>query len=104
MLFHSKMMSIPDQFDCAIALDGGSLSLAWPVRGEMVSYVLNRSINARGTCDFETVARNGCMLSGEDERALLNDLLGLLERLDAANGCADIVKEFVSVLQCRHGA
>lgn len=98
------MMSTPDQFDCAIALDGGSLSLAWPVRGEMVNYVLNRSIKARGTSVFETVARNGCMLSGDDERALLNDLLGLLESLDAEYGCVDIVKEFVSVLQCRHGA
>lgn len=95
-------MSIPDRFDCAVAMDGGSLSLAWPAQGEMVSYVLNRSIKARGTSEFEAVTGNGSMLSIDDERQLLSNLLESLRRLDTTNGCIDIVKEFVSVLRRRH--
>ena len=87
------------KINSAAASDGGSLWLGIG-DGELgASFVLNRSIKARGTLAYEMISNEQGVLSGDGLTALRMRLLSVRETMTADDPHRKVVDEFLGVLQ-----
>jgi hypothetical protein len=89
-------------FDCAIAMDGGSLALVVKGLVGQENYTLIRSISSVGTDRYERIEYSGGLLSETQENDFCAKLTKMQASLSADSPCADILAEFIKVLRRRN--
>ena len=79
--------------DSAAAADGGSLALfVERSDGQLERFVINRSINSRGTPDYNKVTSNLRLLSPEDCQKIAAALEPLLTKTPPVHPLLDFIK------------
>lgn len=79
--------------DSAAAADGGSLALfVERADGQLERFVINRSINSRGTPDYNTITSNLRSLSPDDCREIAAALEPLSTKTPPVHPLLDFIK------------
>jgi hypothetical protein len=85
--------------DCSIAMDGGSIGIALSdERGTITHFIINRSVTAIGTAEFNQVTGASGRLDGDAQKLLRTALERILGKTNPNDPCFDLVTKFAGKL------